>query len=248
MADYLSMVLRYQQLTTDAHGQRLWQYREVPAQWQSTEVALVLCDVWDRHWCPTAETRLAELLPHMSELVRTLRERGALIIHAPSETMDFYANSQARHRALSAPSVPPPPVKHREDPPLPVSSVGGGCDAGHYTPAKVWMRQHPAITIDEDRDVVSDQGVEHLTVYAQRNIQHVLLMGVHTNMCILNRSFAIKQLVRWGISVALVRDLTDAMYDPALPPYVSHAQGTELVISYIEKFWCPTVAGELLLS
>jgi hypothetical protein len=66
-------------------------------------------------------------------------------------------------------------------------------------------------------------------------------------MCILNRSFAIKQLVRWGISVALVRDLTDAMYDPALPPYVSHAQGTELVIGYIEKFWCPTVARESLL-
>lgn len=28
-------------------------------------------------------------------------------------------------------------------------------------------------------------------------------------------------------------DLTDAMYDPADPPYVDHADGTQLVISYI---------------
>jgi len=69
----------------------------------------------------------------------------------------------------------------------------------------------------------------------------VLVMGVHTNMCVLNRSFAIKQMVRWGMRVALIRDLTDAMYNPARPPYVSHAEGTDLVIGYIERFWCPSV-------
>jgi hypothetical protein len=66
-------------------------------------------------------------------------------------------------------------------------------------------------------------------------------MGVHTNMCVLNRSFAIKQMVRWGIDVILVRDLTDAMYNPALSPYVSHDEGTRLVVAYIEKLWCPTI-------
>ena len=60
-------------------------------------------------------------------------------------------------------------------------------------------------------------------------------------MCVLGRSFAIKQMVRWGMAVALIGDLTDAMYNPARPPYVSHAEGTRLVVEYIEKFWCPTV-------
>ncbi|MGC8000379.1 hypothetical protein, partial [Salmonella enterica] len=68
-----------------------------------------------------------------------------------------------------------------------------------------------------------------------------LIMGVHTNMCVLNRSFGIKQLVKWGMNTALVRDLTDAMYNPARAPYVEHEEGTQLVVSYIEKFWCPTV-------
>jgi hypothetical protein len=66
-------------------------------------------------------------------------------------------------------------------------------------------------------------------------------MGVHTNMCVLNRSFAIKQLVKWQVAVALVRDLTDTMYNPAMRPYVSHDQGTQLVIGYIERFWCPSL-------
>lgn len=76
----------------------------------------------------------------------------------------------------------------------------------------------------------------------------MLILGVHTNMCILNRSFAIKQMVRWGQPIALVRDMTDAMYNPANPPYISHAQGTGLVIGYIERFWCPTVSSRDILS
>lgn len=65
-------------------------------------------------------------------------------------------------------------------------------------------------------------------------------------MCILNRSFGIKQMVRWGVSIALVRDLTDTLYNPAMRPYVSHDEGTQLLIGYIERFWCPTVeSGEI---
>ena len=73
-------------------------------------------------------------------------------------------------------------------------------------------------------------------------------MGVHTNMCILNRSFGIKQLVRWGVPIALVRDLTDAMYNPVRAPYVSHNEGTQLVIGYIERFWCPSITSGDLTS
>jgi hypothetical protein len=69
-------------------------------------------------------------------------------------------------------------------------------------------------------------------------------MGVHTNMCVLGRSFGIRQMVRLGKNVVLVRDLTDAMYDPRQPPFVSHTRGTEMVIEHIEKYWCPSVLSE----
>ena len=66
-------------------------------------------------------------------------------------------------------------------------------------------------------------------------------MGVHTNYCVLARSFGIRQMVRLGRSVVLARDLTDALYDPRQPPYVSHARGTEMVVEHIERYWCPSI-------
>ncbi len=85
------------------------------------------------------------------------------------------------------------------------------------------------------------------SLFQQQGIERVLILGVHTNECIVDRSFGIKQMVRWGVKMTLVRDLTDTMYNPEMSPYVSHDEGTQLTIGYIEKFWCPTVeSGDLL--
>lgn len=162
--------------------------------------------------------------------------------------MEFYAEAPARQRALEVPSVEPPPELEREDPPSPIDASDGGSDTGETESHKVWHRQHPGIEIDQERDLISDDGLQVYSFMAPRGIDHLLIMGVHTNMCILRRSFAIKQMVRWGVGIALIRDLTDAMYNPARSPYVSHEQGTALVIGYIEKFWCPTVASADLLA
>ena len=49
----------------------------------------------------------------------------------------------------------------------------------------------------------------------QRGIKNVIVMGVHTNMCVLGRPFSIRQMVYQGQNVVLVRDMTDTMYNPA---------------------------------
>jgi hypothetical protein len=67
-------------------------------------------------------------------------------------------------------------------------------------------------------------------------------------MCVLARSFAIRQMTRWGVRCTLVRDLTDTMYNPRMAPFVPHEQGTELVIQHIERYWCPTVLSQDLLA
>ena len=56
----------------------------------------------------------------------------------------------------------------------------------------------------------------------------------------LGRPFAIRQMVRLGKNVALMRDFTDTMYNPERPPGVSHFAGTRLVVEHVEKHWCPT--------
>ncbi len=67
-------------------------------------------------------------------------------------------------------------------------------------------------------------------------------------MCILKRSFAIRQMTNWGIRCVLVRDLTDTMYDPKDRPFVSHDRGTELVVEHIEKYWGPSVLSSDLIK
>jgi hypothetical protein len=162
--------------------------------------------------------------------------------------MSFYAGSPARQRALKVPAISAPVEIEHQDYALPVDDSDGGSDTGEKVHQPVWTCQHPAIRIDQAKDYITDNGLQVLGILNALEIKRLLIMGVHTNMCVLNRSFAIKQMVRWGMPVALVRDLTDALYNPALPPYVSHEMGTELVIGYIEKFWCPTISSSELLK
>ncbi|MBU8913431.1 MAG: hypothetical protein KOO61_05360, partial [Spirochaetales bacterium] len=147
-------------------------------------------------------------------------------------------------RIQSVPRWTPPAEVRRDNPPPPVDASDGGSDTEDNPGAvnqRLWTRQHPAIEIDQQRDVISDDGVEVYSYLRHMRIDSVIILGVHTNMCILGRSFAIRQMVRWGQDIMVCRDLTDAMYNPAMPPYVSHARGTDLVIEYIEKFWCPSI-------
>jgi nicotinamidase-related amidase len=209
-------------------------------------MAIIVCDMWDAHWCKGASERVNVMVPQMNEVLASARGRGAHIIHAPSETMDFYTGTPARERMREGARVDPPPLADRSDPPLPIDDSDGGANTGETSWSAVWSRQHPALDIDQERDGISDDGVEVYSLLRRERIEQTLVMGVHTNMCVLNRSFGIKRMVKWGVTIALVRDLTDAMYNPERSPYVSHEEGTRLVVGYIEKFWCPTVAREQL--
>jgi nicotinamidase-related amidase len=244
----LKLNMRSQALAQDAGGHNLWQATTTPQTWKAAETALIVCDVWDKHWCRGANERLAAMLPRMNQTVMAARDAGVTIIHAPSETMEFYKDSPARKRMQEAPAAPMPEAKKRQAPGLPVDASDQGSDTGEKSWYKAWSRQHPAIEIDESRDGISDNGQEVWNFMQARGIKNVIILGVHTNMCILNRSFAIKAMVERGVNVTLVRDLTDAMYNPARSPYVSHAEGTRLVIEYIEKFWCPTITSEDLVK
>ena len=209
--------------------------------------AVVICDMWDDHWCKAAATRCDALAKKAAPVIDACRAAGMVIIHCPSDTMDFYADSPARKRAKDTPKSTPPKAKDIPSPPLPIDDSDGGCDdAEPAKPHKAWSRQHAAITIDDQADYVTDSGAEVFSILADRKRTTVFVLGVHTNMCVLNRTFAIKQLRKWDVDCLLVRDLTDAMYNPNKSPFVSHDEGTQSVIKYIERHWCPSVeSGQL---
>jgi hypothetical protein len=91
-------------------------------------------------------------------------------------------------------------------------------------------------------DAITDSA-EAYYLLRQRGIVNVIVMGVHTNMCVLGRPFSIRQMVRQGLNVVLMRDLTDTMYNSRRAPYVSHFAGTNLVVEHIEKYWCSSITS-----
>lgn len=230
---------------------RVW---EEELRWEVAQTAIIICDMWDTHTCRLSAQRVNALAPRINQVVSAARSLGVMIIHAPSDTTGFYEGTPWRRRMQLAPPAPSPvPILPRmgrepdEERDFPIDDKEGGCDdpipARFEGPPYPWRRQHPAIEI-LGFDGISESGQEIYNFSKQEGITNIALMGVHTNFCILNRSFGIRQMTRLGFRVVLVRDLTDAMYDPRRRPFVSHARGTELVIEHIEARWCPSILSE----
>lgn len=230
-----------------------WTVRQSRVRWAPDETAAVVCDMWDRHWCISAEARVAEMAPAMNRLLVELRRRGVLIIHSPSQTMEFYKDHPGRLMALAAPKVETASplqwanLDPQVEPPLPIDDTDGGCDDVPPCPQGApWRRQIAAVEI-RDGDAIAD-GPEAYYLMRQRGIRNVLIMGVHENMCVLGRPFGIRNLVRLGLNVALVRDMTDTMYNPRRKPGVDHFTANDLVAWHIEKYWCPTLTSDQIVG
>ena len=240
--------------------------------WKPSETAVIVCDMWDLHHCKNAVVRANQLAPRMNALLKAARDRGSLIIHAPSSCMQFYEDHPARKRAQSAPDSGNVPEgieqwltwldKREEQAGYPIDHSDGGEDDDPEehaewaeklrkmgrNPRAPWTRQLGLLEIDGDRDAITDSGRENWNLLEQRGIRNVILVGVHTNMCVLGRPFGLRQMARNGKNVVLMRDLTDTMYNPAMPPKVSHFEGTDLIVNHVERYVCPTVSSDQILG
>ncbi len=223
--------------------------------WKASETIIIICDMWDGHFCKAAAHRVGVMAPYMNKVITRARSRGVMIIHSPSGCMDVYAKTPYRLRMIQAKqSKPPFPLNkwcHLEpdnEPPMPVDTSNCSCDDPVVGPAvRQFSKQNDKIVIT-GYDGISDSGQEVYNYCQEHGIKNVVLMGVHTNMCVLGRPFGIRQMVNLKMNVVLCRDLTDSMYDPREYPYVSHTRGTELVVEHIEQYWCPTIEGKQLLN
>ncbi|MFI5379758.1 MAG: ThuA domain-containing protein [Tepidisphaerales bacterium] len=234
----------------------LYEPSERALDWKPAETAVIFIDVWDKHWCQGAVTRMTPLVPRMNELAKAVRAKGGLVVHAPSDTCDkFYADYPGRKLAKAAPAATPPVsmkgwcslIREKEGA-LPIDDSDGGCDCDPRCKDGIaWKQEHPGLEIAAG-DVISESGEEIYNVFHQRGIRNVIIAGVHTNMCILGRSFGIRRLTSCGFNVVLVRDLTDTMYNHRAAPFVPHDRGTDLVIQHVEKNWCPTILSSDILG
>ncbi|MCA9212895.1 MAG: isochorismatase family protein [Planctomycetales bacterium] len=266
-ADSFDLTLRTR--TTDEQDWLRIDY--VDQKWNANESAVIICDMWDSHHCLNAVRRVKQLAPRIDAFVKEARRRGTTIIHAPSSCLEFYKDHPARKHVASIPRTKNPPKDiqnwchwkndSEENLGYPIDHTDGGEDddleeherwaeqltAMGRNPRSPWIRQVATIEIDND-DFITDDGIENWSILEHRGIKNVMLVGVHTNMCVLGRPFGLRQLANNGVNVVLVRDLTDTMYNPKMPPFVNHFSGTDLIIEHIEANVCPTVSSDQVLG
>lgn len=266
-AQDLQLQLRYREPDADKTTYKL---HTKQAAWKPQQTALIVCDVWDSHHCLNAVRRVEEIAPRMNQVLEKARGMGVFIIHAPSNCMATYKDHSGRKRAQNAPMAAKLPdeiskwcykIPSEEQGVYPLDQTDGGCDSDPeeqkaFT-AKLkamgrnsdhpWLAQIDVVKI-QDGDAISDSGVEIWNMLTERGINNVILVGVHTNMCVLGRPFGLRQMAKNGKNVVLMRDMTDTMYNPARWPYVSHFQGTDLIVQHIEKFVCPTITSDQVIG
>ena len=241
------------------------------ANWDPKKSAVIVCDMWDLHHCLNAVRREKEMAPRANDFLKAARAKGMLIIHAPSDCMKPYEGTPGRLRAKNAPKAANFPVDigqwcskipTEERSKYPIDQTDGGEDddpaeharwatelkAKGLNPRAPWTRQIDTLAIDQEKDAITDSGVEVWNLLESRGIDQVLLLGVHVNMCVAGRPFGLRQMAKNGKKVALVRDLTDSMYNPGCWPHVTHQQGTAIFIDHLEKHVCPTVTSDQLLG
>lgn len=228
-----------------------WYIASEIQEWKPSETAIIICDMWDTHWCKGAAARVAEMAPFMNDVISIARDKGVLIVHAPSDCMAFYKNHPARKVGQKYGSkkaqglISRDKLPSEKDAVWPVDQSDGGCDCTpecRQGPPWPWTRQIELIEISE-KDAISDSGAEIAGLFFHRDIKNVILMGVHTNMCVIGRSFGLRNMVRLGMNVVLMRDMTDTMYDSKQWPEVNHFTGNSLVNEYIETYVCPTMVS-----
>lgn len=266
--DGLVLLLRKRipsKVARDAYDAIVWKEK-----WEPKRTAVIICDMWDSHHSLNAARRVQEIAPRMNQVLEKARGLGMLIVHAPSGCMAAYKDHPGRKLAQAAPPAANLPrdigkwcykIPTEEKGIYPVDQTDGGDDSAARAqaawqaqlkamgrkPNAPWLTQIDVLKI-RDGDAISDSGVEIWNLLEQRGIKNVILVGVHTNMCVLGRPFGLRQLAKNGKNVVLMRDMTDTMYNPRRWPYVSHFQGTDLIVQHIEKFVCPTTTSDELLG
>jgi nicotinamidase-related amidase len=240
--------LRLHEQKEERPGSGVFKVVERAVDWDVAQTAIIVCDVWDAHYCKSSEQRIGVMVPKLNPVLRASRSHGVMIIHAPSNVTHVYADTPYRRRMRQAKPAKPPlriarscELGPSREPPLPLKNSCDDSVLPAYRP--VYTRQHPWLHI-VGYDGISDSREEIYNFRQQEGITNIVVTGVHANLCVLVRPFGIRQMIKLGKTVVLARGLTDVMYDSRHPPFVSFARATEMVVEHIEKYWCPSILSD----
>ncbi|MDR1485301.1 MAG: isochorismatase family protein [Planctomycetaceae bacterium] len=245
--------------------------KNIIEKWNPKQTAIIVCDMWAFHPCVHATARLEDLAKEMNMVFDKARAKGILIIFAPSshDIDKHYSDLPARKTSAKYRHGFGNP-RHWD---FWVHGRGGENEHSHLAFAgekdAKWIlpsgdsrcfesvgkqpdfRQTKILEI-KDCDILTDDFVEMIgnneykeCLFKERGIKNVILMGVHTDMCVIGRPFGCRAMKIAGYNTVLCRDLTDSVWNCAsrMKGAIDHFRGLDKVIEYIETYICATITS-----
>jgi nicotinamidase-related amidase len=213
------------------------------------QAALVLVDVWDRHYLQDTATRAETIIrDKFVPLLAGCRCAGLNIIHAPSPPQ------AARHPNWIGADREPSRILPTSDWPPPEFRGKSGPFAAYARPTeprepelsqlRSKIQMHPQVVPVGSEPVIATG--DELHDYCRTNgILFLIFAGFNTNACILMRDYGTLAMSQRGYEVILLRDCTTGMESRASLPTLAQ---TDAAILLLEMFGQYSMTSDELLS
>jgi len=206
-----------------------------------SKTGIIIIDPWNFHWCITATHRVLAMGPRLNRALECARQLGIQVMWSPTEVASMYAGTPQRERAAAVPYVDAPTVRKLLE--CNFSAHVGDCTCG---PGLACELNYGADGICSEfnigeNDLIVSGKQETYSICKQKGIHHIIYMGLHTNMCVYNRSEGLSSMYSAGMDCMLARDLNDAFtnYNPGTG--YTPDDGTAQVDRDLEMVGIPTL-------
>lgn len=212
------------------------------------QTALVLVDVWQRHYIKDTELRgEAVVRDKLVPLLAACRRAGLQVVHAPSPPVAKVHPNWLRlvGEAEVKPEYgdwPPAQFRHRSGP---YRRYGRPVEPREAERQKLPpLRIHPSAQPLAGEPVVAS-GEELHRYCRQQGVLFLVFAGFNTNACILDRDYGAIRMNRRGYEAILVRDCTTGMESRETQPTLGQTHGAILLL---EMFGQYSVASDELMA
>lgn len=211
------------------------------------QAALVLVDVWDRHYLKDTEARAEAIIREkIVPLVKSCHKAGLQVIHAPSPGI-------AKQHPAWVNLISSENSKSDDWPPAEFRSKTGVYTtyARPFEPREEERAKHVAglkmhsDVQPEGSDVVIATGEELHQYCKQKGILFLFYLGFNTNACILLRDYGTIRMSERGYEVIIIRDCGTGMES-----FETHNElwQTRGAILFLEMFGKYSISSEELMS
>jgi hypothetical protein len=202
-------------------------------------IGILVVGMWSGHQCKIADQKLQELSPQVDTFLKKCRGKGMKVIFGSQSLVKHpkYVNLRKNMKNIAFAKLED---KGLSFPPIPFDDSDGGVNERNPSFQRGEVDLNPQIEVS-DTDAMTDNCKELLNYLYHHNCNLLLVVGVHTNMCVLDRPYGMKNIARYGFPMAIVRDLADPMIKPDGVVVKDREDALNKIIRYVEQYFAPSV-------